>query len=59
MGAEDPRNVSRMVRRAELPRPCLGGSGRPRWLWSFVVEYCRTRHVRDEELERRQRQKLR
>lgn len=49
----DPRTVSRMVNRGELPRPCLGEGGRPRWLRSYVVEYCRRRH---EELTKRRRQ---
>ena len=38
------RTVSRMVDRGELPQPCMGHGGRPRWLWSFVLEYCRKRH---------------
>jgi excisionase family DNA binding protein len=54
-----PRTVQRMVARGELPRPCLGAGGRPRWLWSYVVEYCRKRHERDEELDRRRHRKLR
>ena len=40
------RTVSRMVERGELPQPCIGQGGRPRWLWSFVVEFCRKRHER-------------
>jgi predicted DNA-binding transcriptional regulator AlpA len=53
-----PRTVRRMVARGELPRPCLSAGGRPRWLWSFVVEYCRKRHQRDDELDRRKSHKL-
>ena len=54
----DVRTVSRMVRRGELPPPCLGQGGRPRWLWSYVIEFCRQRHARQEQLERRGRSKL-
>jgi predicted DNA-binding transcriptional regulator AlpA len=52
------RTVRRMIERGELPKPCLGAAGRPRWLWSFVVEYCHKRHQRDEELDRRRNRKL-
>ncbi len=38
------RTVRRMVMRGELPRPCVGAGGRPRWLWSFVLEHCRKQH---------------
>jgi hypothetical protein len=53
-----PRTIQRMVDRGELPRPCLSAGGRPRWLWSYVVEHCRKRHQREEELDRRRRRKL-
>ena len=49
-----PRTVQRMVSRGELPRPCLSAGGRPRWLWSYVLDYCRRRHQREDELDRRQ-----
>ncbi len=42
----DVRTVSRMVKRGELPQPCIGHGGRPRWLWSYVVAFCRKRHER-------------
>lgn len=53
------RTVDRMVERGELPRPCVGAGGRPRWLWSFVVGFLRKRHERDLELDRQTRKKLR
>ena len=53
-----PRTVRRMVDRGELPKPCLSAGGRPRWLWSHVVEYCRKRHLREEDLDRRRHRKL-
>lgn len=54
----DARTVSRMVRRGELPPPCVGQGGRPRWLWSYVIESCRQRHVRQEALARQLKSKL-
>lgn len=38
------RTIRRMVTRGELPQPCVGAGGRPRWLWSFVLEHCRKQH---------------
>lgn len=38
------RTIHRMVSRGELPQPCVGAGGRPRWLWSFVLEHCRKQH---------------
>lgn len=52
------RTVRRMVERGELPGPCLGAGGRPRWLWSHVVEYCERRHRREADLGRRRGHKL-
>ena len=52
------RTVRRMVARGELPRPCLSAGGRPRWLWSFVVEHCRKQHEREDALDRRKSRKL-
>ena len=52
------RTVRRMVERGELPKPCLSVGGRPRWLWSHVVEHCQKRHLREEDLDRRRRRKL-
>ena len=54
----DVRTVSRMVNRRELPRPCLGEGGRPRWLWEFVVEFCRKRHEQNAKVDARMRGKL-
>lgn len=54
----NPRTVRRMVQRGELPKPCLSVGGRPRWLWSFVVDYCRKRHQREYELDRRKARHL-
>lgn len=53
-----PRTVRRMVDRGELPKPCLSAGGRPRWLWSHVVEYCHKHHLREEDLDRRRHRKL-
>ncbi len=53
-----PRTVRRMVERGELPRPCLSAGGRPRWLWSYIVEYCRKQHERAITVDRRLRKKL-
>ncbi len=54
-----PRTVRRMVDRGELPPPCLGAGGRPRWLWTHVVAHCQKRHLREEDLDRRRNRKLR
>ena len=54
----DARTVSRMVARGELPGPCLGAGGRPRWLWSFVLEHLRRRHASQEQVEKRLKSKL-
>ncbi len=53
-----PRTVRRMVDRGELPRPCLSAGGRPRWLWSYVLEFCRNRHERQSTVDRRLKSKL-
>ena len=53
----DARTVDRMVARGELPKPCLGQRGRPRWLWSYVVEFLRNRHERQADLNQKQRRK--
>ena len=53
-----PRTVSRMVERGELPRPCMSDGGRPRWLWSFVVEFCHERHMKQAKLEQKLKRKL-
>ena len=53
-----PRTVRRLVARGELPRPCMGTSGRPRWLWSYVIEYCRRRHHQEAQLDKRTRRKM-
>ena len=52
------RTVDRMVERGELPKPCLGKGGRPRWLRSYVEQFLRKQHERNEELDRRTKQKL-
>ena len=52
------RTVSRMVERGELPRPCMSDGGRPRWLWSFVVEFCHERHMKQAKLEQKLKRKL-
>jgi len=52
------RTIGRMVERGELPRPCLSAGGRPRWLWSHVVNYCQKRHQREDDLNRSRKQKL-
>ncbi len=53
-----PRTVRRMIERGELPKPCLGLGGRPRWLWGYVVEFCRKRHEREGSVDRKLRKKL-
>lgn len=55
----DVRTVDRMVARGELPRPCVGQGGRPRWLWCYVVEFLRKRHERQAKLDRRMAAKTR
>ncbi len=52
------RTVRRMVERGELPKPCLSAGGRPRWLWSYVVDYCRRQHENTVKLDRRMRREL-
>jgi excisionase family DNA binding protein len=52
------RTVRRMVARGELPSPCMGAGGRPRWLWSYVVDFCRAAHERESSITRRMRSKL-
>ncbi len=47
------RTVDRMVNRGELPRPCIGAGGSPRWLWSHVIEFLRARHEREDDVGRR------
>ena len=53
-----PRTVRRMTERGELPKPCLSLSGRPRWLWGYVVEFCRKRHEREAGVDRKLHNKL-
>jgi hypothetical protein len=53
------RTVRRMVDRGELPQPCLGAEGKPRWLWSYVLDHCRRRHRQSDKTDRRLRSKLR
>ena len=53
-----PRTVRRLVARGELPGPCMGVSGKPRWLWSYVIEYCRKRHNQEVQLDKRTQRKL-
>jgi hypothetical protein len=55
----DVRTVDRMVARQELPPPCIGQGGRPRWLWSYVVEFLRKRHERQAQLDQRMAAKTR
>lgn len=40
------RTLERWIQQDQLPPPCLGHGGRPRWLWSFVVGFCRQTHGR-------------
>ncbi len=54
----DARTVSRMVARGELPGPCLGAGGRPRWLWGYVVDFLRNQHECSTRLDRRTQEKL-
>lgn len=51
------RTVDRMVRRGELPKPCLGAGGRPRWLWDFVIEFLWRRHAWESKLDARVKHK--
>ena len=51
------RTVDRMVNRGELPRPCIGAGGSPRWLWSHVLEFLRARHECEDKLGQRARRK--
>ena len=53
------RTVGRMIARGELPRPCLSVGGRPRWLCSYLVDYCRRRHEREDHLDQYAGRKLR
>lgn len=53
------RTVDRMVKRGELPRPCIGeGRSRPRWLWRYVVEFCQEQHHRKLKLDRKARERM-
>ena len=47
------RTIRRMIDRGELPRPCIGEGGRPRWLWRFVLDHCRKHHERQAKVARR------
>ena len=53
------RTIRRMVARGELPRPCVGAGGCPRWLWSFVLEHCRKQHYHTVKLDGKLKSKLR
>ena len=52
------RTIHRLVARGELPSPCMGASGRPRWLWSYVIEHCRKRHKQEAQLDERTQRKF-
>ena len=52
------RTIRRMVERGELPRPCVGEGGRPRWLWCYVLEYCRKHHENTTKIDRKLRSEL-
>ncbi len=52
------RTIRRMVERGELPRPCLGGGGRPRWLWCYVLEHCQRHHEKTAKSDRKLRSQL-
>jgi len=56
--AVSPRTVRRMIERGELPKPCLSAGGRPRWLWNYIVEFCRKRHGREATVDWRLKSKL-
>jgi len=36
-----PRTVRRSVARDDLSSRYMGTAGRPRWLWNYLIEYCR------------------
>ncbi len=50
--------IRRMVERGELPRPCVGDGGRPRWLWGYVLEHCRKHHENSARIDRKLRSQL-
>lgn len=52
------RTVDRLVKRGELPQPCIGQGGRPRWLWSYVIDFCLQQHHRQSKLDHRLKRKL-
>ena len=52
------RTIRRMVARGELPRPCVGIGGRPRWLWSYVLDHCRRQHHQAVRLDGKMKSKL-
>jgi len=52
------RTIRRMVERGELPRPCLSSGGRPRWLWSYVLDYCHKQHEHAVKVDRKMRREL-
>lgn len=52
------RTLDRMVQRGELPRPCVGAGGRPRWLWNYVSDFLLKHHERLTKQDRRTQQKL-
>ena len=54
----NPRTVDRMVKRNELPPPCIGVGGRPRWLRSFVLDFLERRHRDQDQRDARLRSKL-
>ncbi len=54
----DVRTISRMVKRGELPGPCIGYGGRPRWLWSYIIGFLQRRHERQAKLDERAKEKL-
>lgn len=52
------RTLDRMVQRGELPRPCVGAGGRPRWHWNHVFDFLLKHHERLTKQDRRTQQKL-
>ena len=52
------RTIRRMMERGELPRPCVGDGGRPRWLWGYVLEHCRKHHENTAKIDRKLRSQL-
>ncbi len=44
------RTIDRRVQDEDLPQPCFSPGGRPRWLWSHVVEFLKKRHERQDAL---------